>query len=116
RAVPALGVDHAVAPADLARPPGVPRPPPGLRRLRGGPALPVLRHRADRPAGGTGAGERGPVLVTSATAPQAAPEWLLALAGPRRAEGGPATAAAAGRRGRPAVGGPDALRRDRWPA
>src|SRR5215468_5084512 len=51
-AVPALGVDDAVAPADLARPPGLPGPPPGLRRLRGGSVVPVLRHRPDRSGGG----------------------------------------------------------------
>src|SRR5262249_35124177 len=80
-AVPALRVDDAVAPADLARPPGVSCAPPGLRRVRGGAALPILRHRPDRSRGGAGAGEAGPVLVTAATPPGAAPEWLRELAG-----------------------------------
>src|SRR5262249_14119992 len=80
-AVPALRVDDAVAPADLARPPGVSCAPPGLRRVRGGAALPILRHRPDRSGGGAGAGEAGPVLVTAAPPPGAAPEWLRELAG-----------------------------------
>ena len=36
---PRVGVDDAVAPADLARAPGLPRPQAGLRRLRASAAL-----------------------------------------------------------------------------
>ena len=55
----------AEPPGDLPRPAGVPCPQAGLRRLRAGQGLPVVRHRADRPAGrravGQGPGNRAPV-------------------------------------------------------
>ena len=51
-AVPALGVDDPVAPADLARPPGLPRPPAGLRGVRHRRAVPVVRRGPDRPGAG----------------------------------------------------------------
>src|SRR5262249_34984663 len=89
----------------LARPPGLPRPPPGLRRLRGGPLVPVLRHRPDRPGGGAGAGEAGTVLLTSAPPAGAAPPWLrtLALNPPRRTVPPPPRPPAHGT-GRPSAG------------
>ena len=48
RALRAARLDHALAPGDLPRPAGLPRPKAGLRRLHAGQALPVLRDRADR--------------------------------------------------------------------
>ena len=47
RAVPALGVDDALAPADLARPAGLSLAPASLRRVRDRGALPVLRRGTD---------------------------------------------------------------------
>lgn len=46
-AVPEEGLDHVVAPADLPRPPPLPRQEARLRRLPDRPVVPVLRHRAD---------------------------------------------------------------------
>ena len=46
-ALPAVGVDDPVAPADLARPARLPRPQARLRSLRHRPAVPVLRGRPD---------------------------------------------------------------------
>ncbi len=43
RAHPAQGLDRPLAADDLARPPGLPRPPPGLRRVRAGSPVPVVR-------------------------------------------------------------------------
>ena len=43
--VPALGVDHAVAPADLAWPADLPCPAAGLWRVRHRAAVPLVRHR-----------------------------------------------------------------------
>ena len=40
---PRPGLDRPVAAADLARPPGLPRPPSRVRRLRARPALPIVR-------------------------------------------------------------------------
>src|SRR5215469_6890028 len=70
-------MDHAVAPADLARPACLPRPPPGLRRLRRRALVPVLRHRPGGSEGGAEAGQRGPVLVTP---DGQVPAWLTRLA------------------------------------
>ena len=49
RAVPEEGLDAAVAPPDLARPPRLPRPRARLRRVHGGALVPVLRGGPDRP-------------------------------------------------------------------
>ena len=40
---PAQGLDRPVAADDLARPAGLPFAPPGLRRVRAGPPVPLLR-------------------------------------------------------------------------
>ena len=77
-AVPPLGVDGPVAPADLARPPGMPRSPAGLRGLRAGAALPLLRPGSRRSEGRSQAGQDRAVLVTQDEAP--APPWLPELA------------------------------------
>ena len=50
RADRAQRVDPAEPPGDLPRPPRLPCPQAGLRRLRAGQGLPVLRRRADRSA------------------------------------------------------------------
>src|SRR5262249_28338278 len=63
-ALPALGMDHAVAPPDLAWPAGLPRASAGLRRLRRGALVPVVRHRPGGSGGGEEAGQGGTVLVT----------------------------------------------------
>ena len=55
----AAGVDAVQPPDDLPRPPGLPRPQAGLRGLRPGPLVPVVRHRPDRPRGRRGA-RQGP--------------------------------------------------------
>ena len=47
-AVRTARLDDAVAPGDLPRPAGLPRPQAGLRGLHAGQALPVVRHRPDR--------------------------------------------------------------------
>ena len=61
RAVPQARLDDAQPPPDLARPPGLPRPEPRLRRLPGRALVPVVRRGADRPGAGGEAGEdRGP--------------------------------------------------------
>src|SRR5262249_47806094 len=57
-------MDHAVAPPDLAWPAGLPRAPAGLRRLRRGALVPVVRHRPGGSGGGEEAGQGGTVLVT----------------------------------------------------
>ena len=44
-AVPAQGLDAAVPQRDLARPPALPRPQPGVRGVPGGPVVPRLRRR-----------------------------------------------------------------------
>ena len=116
RAVPALGVDDAVAPADLARPAGLPRPPAGLRRLRDGrgsarrsaTAPPTQRWRGQ-------AGQAGAVLVTPATPAGAAPPWLNTLAGNAQRMTVPPLLRPPVSGTRPAVGGADAVRRDRPP-
>ena len=46
RAHRAQRVDAAEPPGDLSRPPGLPRPQAGLRGMRAGQGLPVVRHRA----------------------------------------------------------------------
>src|SRR5262249_55238150 len=60
------GLDDAVAPADLARPPGVPLAQARLRRVRRRRAVPVLWSGPDRSRGRAQAGQGGPVLVTRA--------------------------------------------------
>src|SRR5262249_39610427 len=62
---PALGMDHALAPADLAWPACLPRPPTRLRRLRRRALVPVVRHRPGGSEGSAEAGQGGPVLLTS---------------------------------------------------
>ena len=57
RADRAQRVDPAVPSGDLPRPAGLPRPQAGLRSVRAGQGLPVVRDRAHRPADGRGAGE-----------------------------------------------------------
>ena len=63
--VPQARLDDRVAPGDLPRPAGVPRPQARLRRLHPRRRLPVLRHRPDRPRRGRGAGQ-GPVAGAAA--------------------------------------------------
>src|SRR3712207_7629000 len=46
---PQARVDHVQPPGDLPRPAGLPRQEGGLRRVRPGPVVPVVRHRPDRP-------------------------------------------------------------------
>ena len=58
---PKKRLDDAVPPPDLARPPGLPRPQPRLRRLPGRALVPGVRRGADRPGEAAQAGEdRGP--------------------------------------------------------
>ena len=70
-------VDRAEPPGDLPRPPRVPCPQAGLRRVRAGQGLPVLRRRADRPArrraAGQGPGNRAPAGAGRPVADQPAP-------------------------------------------
>ena len=51
RAGPEEGVDRLQPPRDLPRPAGLPRQEGGLRRLRAGAVVPVVRHRPGRPRG-----------------------------------------------------------------
>src|SRR6202035_539703 len=61
---PAQGLDGPLAPDDLARPAGLSCPQARLRRVRAGPALPLLRRGSHRSGGGREAGQIRPVLVT----------------------------------------------------
>ena len=65
-------VDRPEPPGDLPRPPRVPCPQAGLRRVRAGQGLPVLRDRADgsarRRAAGQGPGDRTPAGAGRAVA------------------------------------------------
>ena len=62
RALPQARLDDAVPPPHLARPPPLPRQEARLRRLPARPAVPVVRHRADRRrrGGASWSGPRGP--------------------------------------------------------
>src|SRR4051812_22843963 len=51
-------MDRPEPPGDLSRPPRLPCPQTGVRRVRARQGLPVLRHRADGPAGRRTAGQR----------------------------------------------------------
>ena len=64
RAAATPGMDPGLAPADLARPPGLPCPPARMRRLRSRGAVPVVRHRASRRGNRTQAGPTRAILVT----------------------------------------------------
>ena len=79
---PAQGLDGPLAPDDLARPPGLPCPQARLRRVRAGPALPLLRRGSHRSGGGRQARQVRPVLVTSGreARPGPRPAWLRELA------------------------------------
>ena len=61
---PAPRLDRPLAPDDLARPPGLPRPQAGLRRVRPGPPVPVLRRGPHRSGDRRQARQGRPVLVT----------------------------------------------------
>ncbi len=74
---PAPGLDDALAPADLAWPPGLSRPAARLRSLRAGPAVPVLRRGTRRSGGRREACQARPVLVTAVSRSQ--PAWLREL-------------------------------------
>src|SRR3712207_6797651 len=54
---PQARVDHVQPPGDLPRAAGLPRQEGGLRRVRPGPVVPVVRHRPDRPGGRHEAGQ-----------------------------------------------------------
>ena len=55
---PPPGLDPALPQRDLARPSPLPRPQPGLRRMPGGPLVPVVRRGRDQPGQGGQAGPR----------------------------------------------------------
>ena len=55
--IPKKRVDRLQPPGDLPRPAGVPRQEGGLRRLRAGPVVPLVRHRPGRPRGRAEAGQ-----------------------------------------------------------
>ena len=89
--VPEVGLDGAVAPDDLARPPRLPLPHPRVRRLPAGPAVPQLRGGSDRPGEGRQAGQgrtmssRDGSGMSSGSAGEdrlaTAPEWFAAFLG-----------------------------------
>src|SRR5215469_1840281 len=64
RALPEVGLDATVPSPDLARSPGLPRPPAGLRRVLGGRAVPVVRDRTGGPGDSEQARQARTVLVS----------------------------------------------------
>ena len=107
RAVPAQGLDPALPQRDLARPPPLPRPQPGLRRLPGRALVPGVRRGRDRPGQGGQAGPRAARMSVRrlGCAGRACSRCVL-VAGCTESRPSPVPAAATATRAGPPTAGP----------